>query len=389
MFKKMSTLIVAAAMIFTACSAQPKTASPGTASVQPSVSGQTNQESPKTAAAEAADQVKAHKEMVEELTKGQNGGKIDYEKVQNVYNARFKKLAQLRDAEAGDQQISSILKGGKDGSMQGEVVQQLVDKLGQKIFFLAMRGDFKELDAAFADKAKATQKLEEAKTFYNALKPTVEKRDNAYGTHMVSAIDGALENIAKAIDSGSKPEFSLARQVVDKTLMKTFYLATGGANGYAYKVEKAVSEGKDPKTEQAEGWAFYQTLYAYLAGEAKSDADFIQSRLDLKTNPKEIKGDEINLAFVRGFAQVAKSEYKASFENFDQDKGPITAMEGALFIRLIEADAAKRLGEAPTKTLLDQAGQLLEAVKAKDRAKAEALYKEIEPSLDKLAGAGK
>lgn len=388
--KKASIIFATTAILLTACSAKEQTqGSASSSSPTPSASASAApQASP--SASEAAGYVKAHKDLVEELGKGKDGGKVNFDQVSKLYNDNFKKLATAKDS-VGEQQISAAIEAAKSGSLQTDVAKQLVDKLGQKVIFLAIRSEFKELDAAFADKAKAKADLAEAKTYYGTLKTTVEKRDTAYQTQLVSAIDAALGEIDKAIDSGKKLDFSLAKQVVDKSIMKAFYLASGAEKGYAYKVEAAVKEGKDPKTEQAEGWAFYQSLYGYLSGEggSKEDADFILNKLDLKTSTKEVKGDEINKAFVRSFVATAKSEYKQSFANFDQDKGAVTALEGALFISVIELDAKKILGEAETKALVEKAGQLVEAAKAKDKAKAEALYKEVETSLDKLAKAGK
>lgn len=385
-YKNWAIAVLASSLVLTACGAKDTQKQ----------ADQPKQEAPKqNEQKEASPQelVQSYKDIVSELGKGKDGGKVDYDKVEKLYNDQLKKLVQARDSEYKeqlDQQISSIIKAGKDGSLKSDVVKQVVDKLGQKVFFLSLRHDFKEIDELFSDKAKAKGELEEAKTYYNGvLKPSVEKRDTAYKTQLGSAIDGSLKDIETSIDAGKKLDFSLAKQVADKSLMKNFYLAVGGAQGYAYKIEKAVKEGKDSKAEQAEGWAFYQSLYGYLVKPAKEEADFIQNKFDLKTPANEIKGDEINKAFVRAFAKVAKDEYKGTFENFGKDKGPVTALEGALFISVIEADAKQILGEEASKTLLDKANQLLQAAKANDRAKADALYKEIEPSLDKLAKAGK
>lgn len=250
--KKASIIFATTAILLTACSAKEQTqGSASSSSPTPSASASAApQASP--SASEAAGYVKAHKDLVEELGKGKDGGKVNFDQVSKLYNDNFKKLATAKDS-VGEQQISAAIEAAKSGSLQTDVAKQLVDKLGQKVIFLAIRSEFKELDAAFADKAKAKADLAEAKTYYGTLKTTVEKRDTAYQTQLVSAIDAALGEIDKAIDSGKKLDFSLAKQVVDKSIMKAFYLASGAEKGYAYKVEAAVKEGKDPKTEQAEG----------------------------------------------------------------------------------------------------------------------------------------
>jgi hypothetical protein len=198
-----------------------------------------------------------------------------------------------------------------------------------------------------------------------------------------------LNDISNAIESGKKLDFLLGKQVVDKTLMKTFYLAVGGSKGYAYKIENAVKEGKEPKAMQAEGWGFHQSLHSYMVKSDKEDAEFVQKAFDLTSDPKEIKGDAINQAYVRGFANVAKGEYGESVENWGKDKGIVTALEGALFIQVIDEDIKKYLGEADATTLIQKAGELLEAAKAGDKAKADPLYKEVGSYLDKLIKVGK
>ena len=61
-------------------------------------------------------------------------------------------------------------------------------------------------------------------------------------------------------------QFVLGTQMVDKTLMKTFYLATGALpEGYATKAAKEAKEDPEhARVEQAEGWAFYQSISNYI-----------------------------------------------------------------------------------------------------------------------------
>lgn len=391
---KLATFVIAASLVLSACGAGKSNNASGiqpTASVSPIASVKpAATETPKELKLSATTDVKSYKDLKDEFTKGTaEGAKVDYDKVEKLYNEQFKSFVQARDPEVTQVQIASIIKAGKDGSLKADVVKQLIDKLGQKVVFLAIRNDFKELEANFDDKNKAKSVLEDAKVYYSVLKVTVEKRDTAYQTQLVTAIDGALNDISKAIESGKKLDFLLAKQVTDKTLMKTFYLASGGSKGYAYKIENAVKEGKEPKVEQAEGWGFYQSLYSYLVKSAKEDAEYLQKAFDLTTNPKDIKGDVINQAYVRAFAAVAKSEYKESAENWGKDKSVVTALEGALFIQVIDEDAKKYLGEVDTKTLIQKSGQLVEAVKANDKTKADTLYKDVDSFLEKLVKVGK
>lgn len=343
-----------------------------------------------------ADYAKASGDLVAELEKGKNGGKVDWEKAQKIYSENLKDLVQTRDGESGEQvsdQLESAMNAGKSGAMTPGVVAELHEKLMQNIGFLSMRHDFKEANEKFSDKESAKNEVKEAKEYFEGLlKGMVEKRDTAYGTQLVSAIDGGFSEMEGAIDKGDNLTFNLGKQIVDKTLMKAFYLAAGAEKGYGYKLEKLVKEGSkdDLKAEQAEGWAFVQSLKGYLSKNDKESSDYINQQFDLSNDVKNIKGDLINKAFVRAFASTAKGEYMETLENWGKDKAVITALEGALFIDVIKADLPKALGgEAQAKALIDNSRTLFQEVKAGNKEKASALHKQVVANLEKLSKYGK
>ena len=255
-----------------------------------------------------------------------------------------------------------------------------------------MRHDFKEANEKFTDKEAVSHELKEARTIYDGiLKGMVEKRDTAYSTSLVSLIDSGFTEMEQASEKGDNLAYNLGKQLIDKSLMRAFYLASGAEKGYAYKVEQAVKEGsKDAKVEQAEGWAFFQSLKKYLEKSDKASSDYIESQFDLANDVKNVKGDLINQAYVRAFAATAKGEYGETFENWGKDKAAITALEGALFINIIANDLPKVLGgETQAKALIANAQQMLDEVKAGKKTEAEATFKKIEADLNKLAAYGK
>ncbi|MFX0560885.1 hypothetical protein TEPIDINF_002320 [Tepidibacillus infernus] len=327
-----------------------------------------------------------YKEAVDELAKAKEGQTVDYQKVIDLYTKELQPLVQKRDAEfneSADQQIMAALEAGKNNSMDGVVVKQIFDKLMQKNFFFTIRHEFTEVAENWDNKDKVKEEMKEAKEFYAILKSTVEKRDAAYQTQLVAKIDAGFAEMDKAIEAGDQLGFQLGKQVVDKTLMKTFYLATGALpNGYASKIA-AQEDEKEAKAEQAEGWAFYQALNGYLVKNAKEEAEFIQSQFDLATDVKALDPNDINNAFVRGFATVALKEYEESQENWGKDKAVITALEGALFIDMIDTDLQRILGEEAYNTLNEQAQKHLEATKAQKQEEAKNILTEIEKSLNK------
>ena len=328
-------------------------------------------------------------EAVTELDKAKEGKEVDFDKVTDLYNKNLKELVKQRDAEFEDtidEKITTALTAGKDGSMDKVVVKQLFDKLMQKVFYTSIKHDFTEVTEKWGKTEEVNEELEEAKGYYAILKTTVEKRDAAYGTTLVSVIDGGFSEIETAVKNNDLLSFNLGKQVVDKTLMKTFYLATGALpNGYATKT--AAEAGKDAalaKVEQAEGWAFFQSLSSYMNKNAPEEAALIEKQFNLESDVKAIDPAGVNKAFVRGFAKTAISEYGESKELFGEDKAVITGLEGALFIDIIGEDIKTLLGENAYKTLTEKAQKYVETAKAKDKAAGEAQLNELISTLNTI-----
>jgi hypothetical protein len=328
-------------------------------------------------------------EALTELDKAKEGKDVDFDKVTTLYNENLKELVKSRDAEFEDtidEKITTALAAGKDGSMDKVVVRQIFDKLMQKVFYTSIKHDFTEVTEKWGNTEEVNGELNEAKEYYAILKTTVEKRDAAYGTNLVSVIDGGFSEIETAIKNNDQLSFNLGKQVVDKTLMKTFYLATGALpNGYATKT--AAEAGKDPalaKVEQAEGWAFFQSLSSYLNKHAADEAAFIEKSFTLESDVKAIDPAAVNKAFVRGFAKIAISEYGESKELIGEDKAVITGLEGALFIDIIGEDIKTLLGEDAYKTLTEKAQTYVETAKAKDKAAGEAQINELISTLNTI-----
>ncbi|WP_026575300.1 hypothetical protein [Bacillus sp. UNC438CL73TsuS30] len=329
-------------------------------------------------------------EAVTELEKAKEGKKVDFDKVTQLYNNNLKELVQNRDAEfedTVDEKITAALTAGKDGSLDPVVVKQVFDKLMQKVFYTSIKHDFTEVGDKWGKTEEVNHEIEEAKEYYAILKTTVEKRDAAYGTNLVSAIDGGFNEIETAVKNNDELGFNLGKQVVDKTLMKTFYLATGALpNGYATKAaNEAKKDEKAAKVEQAEGWAFFQSVYSYLNKHAADETAFIEKQFNLESNVLELDPTAVNKAFVRGFAKIAISEYGESKELLGKDdKAVVTGLEGALFIDIIGEDIKTLLGEDAYKNLNEKAHKYVETAKAKDKAAGEAQLKDLISTLNTI-----
>ncbi|WVX84310.1 hypothetical protein R4Z09_02515 [Niallia oryzisoli] len=335
------------------------------------------------------DVASVYKEAITELDKAKEDKEVDFGLVTDIYTKNLQSLVQERDAEfeaQNDQHISAALQAGQEGSMDPVVVRQIFDKLMQKVFYTTIKHEFTEIDENWGNKDEVKEEVNEAKQYYAILQTTVEKRDTANGTNMVSVIAGGFEEIEKAIESDDKLAFQLGKQVVDKTLMKTFYLATGAIpNGYATKAAAEAKENPEvAKIEQAEGWAFYQSIFSYLDKHSAEEAAFIESQFNLETDVATLDPAAVNKAFVRGFSKIALDEYAESIEAWGEDKSPITALEGALFIDVIGNDIKAIIGEQEYQTLTEQAQKYLEAAKAKDKEAGEPILAEIQATLQNV-----
>ncbi|MCA0991421.1 hypothetical protein LCL91_09030 [Alkalihalobacillus hwajinpoensis] len=332
---------------------------------------------------EDADFISSFEEGKAELEKASEGEEVDYQAVIDLYNNDLQPLVEQREGEI-DQQISSALEAGKSGDLDGEVVKQIYDKLMQKVFYLTVKHEFDEVKENWGNTEEVNKEIEEAKEYYEVLKGTVEKRDAAYDTSMVSQIDGGFSDMEAAVENDDNLQFVLATQMVDKTLMKTFYLATGALpEGYATKAAKEAKEDPEhARVEQAEGWAFYQSISNYIMNHAEEDAALIEKNFSLENDVAEIDPEAVNHAFIRGFSKVALHEYEESEEEWGEDKSTITALEGALFIDMISSDITRMEGEEAYNTLSDHAQSYLEAVKSDEKEKAMEELKEIKETLN-------
>lgn len=376
---------ITASALLAACGAQGTTEKPKEVKQEETATGEESKEKE----AGEVDLTAAYKEVVTELDKAKEGKEVDFGMATDLYTKNLQSLVQKRDAEfeaQDDQHITAALQAGQDGSMDPVVARQIFDKLMQKVFYTTVKHEFTEIEENWGKQEEVNKEIEEAKEFYTILQSTVEKRDAAYGTNMVSVIAGGFDEIEKAIESDDKLSFQLGKQVVDKTLMKTFYFATGALpNGYATKAAAAAKENsEESKIEQAEGWAFYQSIFSYLNKHAAEEAAFIEKQFNLETDVTTIDPAAVNKAFVRGFAKIALDEYAESLEAWGEDKSAITALEGALFIDIIGEDIKGIIGEEAYGTLSEQAQKYLEAAKAKDKKAGEPVLAEIQATLQNI-----
>lgn len=315
------------------------------------------------------------------LDKLSNTKENNYDQVIKMYEEKLQSFVQKSDQEI-DQQITTAFEAGKAEELDGPVVKEIFDKLMQKSFFFTVRVEFREVAEKWDNKEEVNKEIEEAKEFYEIIRPTVKKQDSSGTTKLVDKIETGFDKIEKAVEDGDQLAFGVAKQIVDKSLMKTYYLV---ANGQAVEAAKLAGEdSKAARAKQAAAWGAFQSLYGYVSGSAKEESDFIQQQLSLETDVKKLDSEAIQNAFVRGFLKVALHEYEESQEYWGKDKSVVTAKEGALFINIVDSELKQILGEEAFKTLSDQAKNYLDAAKSQNKEKAEQIIQKIEDTLNNV-----
>ncbi|MGM7702262.1 hypothetical protein ACSVDE_11105 [Pseudalkalibacillus sp. Hm43] len=391
-FKFVSSSFLALSLLLSACGQDEKKEESNTQTEENENKDQ-KEDKEETAAQSPSEEIAAMVESYntgkDELAKAGEGQEVDYDMVMDLYKKDLQGLVKKRDGEfetSMDQQISTALEAGKSGDLDGSVVKQIFDKIMQEAFFFTMRHEFIEIKEYWGDKEEVNVELEEAKAFYAALEGTVQKRDSAYSTNMAEKIQAGFDEMETAVENDDELAFQLGKQVVDKSLMRTFYLAVGAEpHGYATKAAKEAKEDPEAaRVEQAEGWAFFQSIKSYLEKYASEEAQLIETQLNLESDVTKLDPKAINEAFVSGFSKVALHEYEESQEYWGEDKSMITALEGALFIEILETDLKAKLGEDQYAELRKQAEDYIGAVEADDQEKAKELLSSIEKTLNSV-----
>ncbi len=391
-FKVVSSSFLALSLLLSACGQDEKKEETNTQTEENENKDQ-KEEKEETAAQSPTEEIAAMVESYntgkDELAKAKDGQEVNYDMVMDLYKKDLQGLVKKRDGEfetSMDQQITTALEAGKSGDLDGSVVKQIFDKIMQEAFFFTMRHEFIEIKEHWGHKEEVNVELEEAKAFYAALEGTVQKRDSAYSTNMAEKIQAGFGEMETAVENDDELAFQLGKQVVDKSLMRTFYLAVGAEpHGYATKAAKEAKEDPEAaRVEQAEGWAFFQSIKSYLEKYASEEAQLIETQLNLESDVTKLDPKAINEAFVSGFSKVALHEYEESQEYWGEDKSMITALEGALFIEILETDLKAKLGEEQYAELRKQAEDYIGAVEADDQEKAKELLSSIEKTLNSV-----
>ncbi|MDW2886926.1 hypothetical protein [Exiguobacterium artemiae] len=328
-----------------------------------------------------------------ELDKAKEGQAIDWKMVQTSYDSKLKGGVTTAAPEI-DEVISSALAGVESKDLDENVARQLVDKGIQSYFYKLQKST-----QATAEEAVAAGKTDEATAALSDIQdmsetvfiPTAEKRDASYGfkneDSIAQAINSGLTAQEEAITAKNIADFNVAKQLTDKSIYRSFYLA---ALGYAQKIEDGVKAGTDEKElqmEQAEGYGFLLAIEESLAGGDEEAVATLKERYDFsKTKPADVKFKEIESLFAKALTEKIDGyheETQEALEKKDIDTARVEAMEANMFVIAMKPTLENRLGKETAQTVLADASAWYALVEKGD-LKAEKTGDQITDALEPL-----
>jgi hypothetical protein len=291
--------------------------------------------------------------------------------VKKLYVDKFQTDVKRLDVniKADDPKIDTNIMLVLDGAIKGDLnvgqADEAIDKGLQWYFFFALRdlmsnqvrpamtkGDVAGAKAAF-DKV--------VQIYEGTLQPNVVKRDTKFSLNMVPLLKTTIELIQKDINENNLNDFNFHRQILDKTLIKNYALAT-----YTYAENVALKAPADQPAAITEGYFLYMPVYTYLRGGSIADANFVKDAF-ASGDASKIKQDEIKDALQRTMIGKVSEYVNQAFNKLEAGdlqgaRGYVA--EGTMFLASQEVFLGKEKYEAASVA----ATKFTEAVNKSDLA---------------------
>ena len=328
-----------------------------------------------------------------ELDKAKEGQTIDWKMVTTSYDSKLKGGVTTAAPEI-EEVISSALDGVESKDLDENVARQLVDKGIQSYFYKLQKST-----QATAEEAVVAGKTDEATAALNDIKemskivfiPTAEKRDASYGfkneDSIAQAINSGLTAQEETITAKKAADFNVAKQLTDKSIYRSFYLA---ALGYAQKIEDGAKAGTDEKElqmEQAEGYGFLLAIEESLAGGDEAAVAKLKELYDFsKTKPADVQFKEVESLFAKALTEKIDGyheEAQEALEKKEVDTARVEAMEANMFVIAMKPTLENRLGKEKAQAILTDANAWYTLVEKGD-VKAEQTGDRIVDALEPL-----
>lgn len=267
-----------------------------------------------------------------------------------------------------DESIITTLDLAIAGKLNLGQAKQAVDKGLQWYFYFLLKNivNSKAKPALEAgDVVTAKVELEKAIQIYaGVLQATAGKRDATFNTTTKDLLDKIVIPALQA-DIAKKDilSFNLHRQMLDKTIIKVFILAT-----LTYAESIPAKPVADQPAALTEGYFFFMPIYSYLKGGSPVDADYIKNAFG-SGKASQINSAAIKLAFTKII--IGKiSEYSvatlAKMTAGDLPAAQVYAMEGNMFVAAGETFIKEKYGDLGVILANAQGEEFLRVVKAGD-----------------------
>lgn len=268
--------------------------------------------------------------------------------VQAAYASKFQTEVKRIDAtiKAGDpkidENISLVLDNAIKGTLNVGQAEQAIDKGLQWFFYLSIRDLINnKIRPALTKGDFASAKVDFDKViqiYEGALQSTVKKRDDKFSLNMVAILKGTIEQLQADLAASNANDFNVHRQVLDKTLIKTFALAV---LTYAESIPTKAAAAQP--AAMTEAYFFYMAVYTYLKGGSAVDADYIRD-VFASGDASQVNKDKIQAALQRAMNGKV-SEYVTNaytkLEAGDLQGARGYAMEGNMFLSTQEVFLGK------------------------------------------------
>ncbi|ASI36613.1 hypothetical protein A0126_13830 [Exiguobacterium sp. N4-1P] len=343
------------------------------------------------AATTLTDELTLFSSIKTELDKAKEGQAIDWKMVQTSYESKLKGGVATAAPEI-EQVVTSALAGVESKDLDENIARQLVDK-GLQSYFYKLQKSMQ----ATAEEAVAAGKTDDAMATLGDIKnmaetvfiPTAEKRDASYDFKneeaIAQAITSGLAAQEDAISAENVADFKVAKQLTDKSIYRSFYLA---ALGYAQKIEDGAKSGADEQElqmEQAEGYGFLLAIEESLAGGDEAAVAKLKEQYDFsKTKPADVSYEEIEGLFAKALTKKVVGYHEEAMEALeakDVDTARVEAMEANMFVIAMKPTLENRLGKEEADAVLADANTWYDLIEKND-AEAETVSKKIVDALD-------
>jgi hypothetical protein len=275
---------------------------------------------------------------------------VDLAAVKKKYQETFQVFVTAADATI-DEKITLTLDAAIAGQLNEGQAKQAIDKGLQWFFYTEVT----RLTKTVAQDALKANKKEEAKValdqavelYLGALQGTAGKRDSYFAKYNVTTQDlldtVVIPGLQAAVEKNDLLSFNLFRQMLDKTLIKVFHLAT-----LKYAVEAPIQKDKEKgRAEVTEGYFFYMPIFGSLSKGSKIDAEYIEKSF-ASGDPSKLDAVKIKAAYAAALngkisGYVLKT-INTDMKNGDLAKAQEHAMEGNMFLAAEEVLIKEKLG---------------------------------------------